>query len=48
MLFTGGQDRGQGARILGMKGKRYKLLWSGKGDEVGGVGGMLKRICVKR
>ena len=29
--------RGQGYRMLGMKGRRYKLLWSGKGDSVGGV-----------
>ena len=27
--------RGQGARVLGMKGTRYKLWWSGKGDGVG-------------
>ena len=30
--------RGQGARMLWMKGRRYKLWWSGKGDRVGGVG----------
>ena len=30
--------RGQGARMLGMKGGRYKLWWSGKEDGVGGVG----------
>ena len=24
--------RGQGANMLGMKGRRYKLWWSGKGD----------------
>ena len=24
--------RGQGARMQGMKGMRYKLWWSGKGD----------------
>ena len=29
--------RGQGAMMLRMKGSRYKLLWSGKGDGVGGV-----------
>ena len=32
--------RGQGARMLGMKGWRYKLWWSG--DGVGGVGVMVK------
>ena len=26
--------------MLGMKGRRYKLWWSGKGDEVSGVGVM--------
>ena len=34
--------KGQGARMLGMKGRRYKLWWSGKGDGVGGVGVMVK------
>ena len=34
--------RGQVARMLGMKGRRYKLWWSRKGDEVGGVGAMVK------
>ena len=28
---------GQGARILGMKRRRYKLWWSGKGDGVDGM-----------
>ena len=28
---------GQGARMLGMKGRIYKLWLSGKGDRVGGV-----------
>ena len=38
--------RGQGARMLGMKGRRYKLWWSGKGDKVGGVGIMVKEeLC---
>ena len=32
--------RGLGARMLGMKGRRYKLLWSG--DGVGSVGGIVK------
>ena len=40
--------RGQGATILGMKGKRYKLWWSGKEDGVGGVGVMVKEdLCEK-
>ena len=34
--------RGQGARMLGVKGRRHKLWWSGKEDEDGGVGAMLK------
>ena len=29
--------RGQGARMLEMKGRRYMLWWSVKGDGVGGV-----------
>ena len=34
--------------MLGMKGKRYKLCWSGKGDGVGGVGAMVKEeLCEK-
>ena len=28
--------------MLGMKGRRYRLWWSGKGDGVGGVGVMAK------
>ena len=40
--------RGQGARMQGMKGRRYKLQWSGKGDGVGGVGVMVKeQLCEK-
>ena len=34
--------RGQGARMLGMKGRRHKLWWNGKWDGVGGVGVMVK------
>ena len=34
--------------MLGVKGTRYKLWWSGKGDRVGGVGVMLKEeMCEK-
>ena len=29
--------RGQGTRMLGMKGRGYKLWWSGRGDGVCGV-----------
>ena len=40
--------RGQGARMLGMKGRRYKLWWSGKWDGVGGVGVVVKEeLCEK-
>ena len=32
--------------MLGMKGRRYKPWWSGKGDGVGGVGAMAKEeLC---
>ena len=35
--------------MLGMKGRIYKLWWSGKGNGVGGVGVMVKvKSCVKR
>ena len=35
--------RGEGARLLGMKGRRYKLCWSEKGD-----GAMVKEeLCEK-
>ena len=40
--------RGSCARMLGMKGRRYKMWWSGKGDEVGGVGAVAKEeLCEK-
>ena len=42
MLFAGG------ARILGMKGKRYKLWWSGKADGVCGVEVMVKEGLYKK
>ena len=39
--------RGQGARMLGVKGRTYKLWWSGKGDEID-VGVMVKEeLCGK-
>ena len=34
--------REQGARMLGIKGRRYKLWWPEKGDGVGGVGVIVK------
>ena len=34
--------RGQGTRMLGMKGRRYRLWWSREGDGVGSVGVMVK------
>ena len=35
-------------RMLGMKGRRYKLWWFGKGDGIGGVEGMVKEeLCEK-
>ena len=40
--------RGQGARMLGMKGRRYRLWCSGKGYGVGGVVVMMKEeLCEK-
>ena len=38
--------RGRGARMLGIKGRKCKLWWSGKGDGVGGVGVLVKeKLC---
>ena len=38
--------RAHAARMLGMKGRKYKLCISGKGDGVGGVGVMVKEeLC---
>ena len=40
--------RGKGARMLGMKGRRYKQRQSDKGDGVGGVEAMMKEeLCEK-
>ena len=40
--------RGQGARMFGMKGRRYRPWWSVKGDGFGGVGFMVKEeLCEK-
>ena len=40
--------RGQGARLLGVKGKRYKLWWSGNSDGTGGVGVLVKEELCKK
>ena len=40
--------RGQGARFLGAKGRRYKLWWSGNSEGVGGVGVLVtEELCEK-
>ena len=40
--------RGQGARMLEIKGRKYKLWWSGKVNGVSGVGVMVKEeLCEK-
>ena len=40
--------RGQGARFMGVKGKRYKLWWSGNSDGMESVGVSLKEeLCEK-
>ena len=38
MFYAGGQWIGQGARMPEMKGRKYELWCSGRGDGVGGVG----------
>ena len=38
--------RGWGSRMLIME-RRYKLSWSGKGDEIGGVGVIAKKLDEK-
>ena len=38
---------GQGARFVGCRGRRYELWWSGKNDEIGGVGILVKELCEK-
>ena len=46
MLLQEVRWRRQGARMLGMIERRYKLWWSGKLDGVGGVGIMMKEeLC---
>ena len=40
--------RGQGAQFLGLKGRRYKLWWSGNSDATGYVGVLVKEeLCEK-
>ena len=40
--------RGQGALFMGVKGRRYKLWWSGNSDGTGGVGVLVKEeLCEK-
>ena len=36
------RSRGQGARFVGCRGKRYKQWWSGNNDGIGGVGILVK------
>ena len=40
--------RGQLARFMGVKGRRYKFWWSGNSDGTGGVGVLVKEeLCEK-
>jgi len=40
--------RGKGARFLGIRGRRYKLWWSGNTKGIGGVGILIKEeLCEK-
>ena len=40
--------RGQGARFIGCRDKRYKLWWSGNNDKMGGVEILVKEdFCYK-
>ena len=40
--------RGEGARFIGVKGRRYKLWWCGNDDKTGGVGILIKEeLCEK-
>ena len=48
MLFAEGEMERTRCKIVGMKGTRYKLWWSGKGDRVCGEGVMVKEeLCDK-
>ena len=35
----------QGVQFLGLKGRRYKLSWSGKSDGTRGEGGAVRKSC---
>ena len=38
--------RGEGARSIGVKGRRYKLWWCGNDDKTGGVGILInEELC---
>ena len=40
--------RGQEARLVGCRGRRYKLWWSGNNDGIGGAGILVKEeLCEK-
>ena len=39
--------RGQGARFVGCRGRRYKLWWPGKDDGIGRVGILVKKTLQK-
>ena len=40
--------RGQGARFVGCRGRKYKLWWSGNNDGIGRVGILMKEeLCEK-
>ena len=39
--------RGQGVLFMGVKGRRYRLRWSGNSDGTGGVGVLVKELCEK-
>ena len=38
---------GQGARFMGVKGRKYKLWRSGNSDGTGGVGVLVEELCEK-
>ena len=42
------RHRVEGARFIGVKGRRYKLWWSGNDDGVGGVGILVKEELFKK
>ena len=41
-------ESGQGVQFMGVKGRRYKLLWSGNSDGKGGVGVLVKEELCKK